>query len=219
MDQDQKKHAAAQAALSYVEVGDVVGVGTGTTTNYFIDLLAKEKGRIDGAVSSSIASAERLSGLGIRVLDLNQFTDLPIYVDGADEATCAGYLIKGGGGAMTREKIVASVSTRFVCVLDDSKIVRMLGGFPLPVEVIPMAQSLVGRRCVALGGLPQLRAGFESDNGNLVLDIRNLDLSDPHKMENAINNIPGVLENGIFSERRADVLLVGTAKGVECIET
>ena len=219
MDQDQKKSAAAEAALAYVEVGDVVGVGTGTTVNHFIDFLGQAKGRIDGAVASSEATADRLSGLGIRLLDLNPLADVPLYVDGAAEAPSAGYLIKGGGGALTREKIVACASRKFVCVMDNSKLVKLLGEFPLPVEVIPMARSLVGRRLVAYGGLPEFREGFESDNGNVVLDVRNLPLSNPHEMEKKINNIPGVVENGIFAERRADILLISGENGVECIET
>ena len=219
MDHDQKKSAAAEAALAYVEVGDVVGVGTGTTVNHFIDFLGRAKGRIDGAGASSEETADRLSGLGIRLLDLNHLADVPLYVDGADEATSAGYLIKGGGGALTREKIVACASRKFVCVMDNSKLVKMLGEFPLPVEVIPMARSLVGRRLVAYGGLPEFREGFESDNGNVVLDVRNLPLSNPHEMEKKINNIPGVVENGIFAERRADILLISGENGVECIET
>ncbi len=209
------KQAAALAALDYIEVGDVVGVGTGSTVNHFIDALARQKGKIDGAVASSVATAERLQGHGISVLDLNRTGELPLYVDGADEANRHRYLIKGGGGALTREKIVAEASQKFVCIIDQSKLVDVLGGFPLPIEVIPMAQSMVARRIVKLGGQPSIRAGFTTDNGNLVLDVRNLDLTNPPEIESQLNQIPGVVTNGLFARRSADVVLVAGAGGVE----
>ncbi len=210
---DDMKRAAAEAAIEYVEPGMIVGVGTGSTANHFIDLLARIKGRIDGTVASSEASAERLRGHGIPVLDLNQTGDLPLYVDGADEANRQLELIKGGGGALTREKIVAGASEKFVCIADESKLVDVLGAFPLPVEVIPMAQSFVARQMVKLGGTPELREGFVTDNGNVILDVRNLDILQPLKMETDINMIPGVVTVGIFAHRPADVLLLGTADG------
>ncbi len=209
------KQAAALAALDYIEVGDVVGVGTGSTVNHFIDALARQKGKIDGAVASSVATAERLQGHGISVLDLNRTGELPLYVDGADEANRHRYLIKGGGGALTREKIIAEASQKFVCIIDQSKLVDVLGGFPLPIEVIPMAQSMVARRIVKLGGQPSIRAGFTTDNGNLVLDVRNLDLTNPPEIESQLNQIPGVVTNGLFARRSADVVLVAGAGGVE----
>ena len=209
------KQAAALAALDYIEVGDVVGVGTGSTVNHFIDALSRQKGKIDGAVASSVATAERLQGHGISVLDLNRTGELPLYVDGADEANRHRYLIKGGGGALTREKIVAEASQKFVCIIDQSKLVDVLGGFPLPIEVIPMAQSMVARRIVKLGGQPSIRAGFTTDNGNLVLDVRNLDLTNPPEIESQLNQIPGVVTNGLFARRSADVVLVAGAGGVE----
>ena len=209
------KQAAALAALDYIEVGDVVGVGTGSTVNHFIDALARQKGKIDGAVASSVATAERLQGHGISVLDLNRTGELPRYVEGADEANRHRYLIKGGGGALTREKIVAEASQKFVCIIDQSKLVDVLGGFPLPIEVIPMAQSMVARRIVKLGGQPSIRAGFTTDNGNLVLDVRNLDLTNPPEIESQLNQIPGVVTNGLFARRSADVVLVAGAGGVE----
>jgi ribose 5-phosphate isomerase A len=214
MNQDQQKREAAEAALEFINSGDVIGVGTGSTTNLFVDALVKVRGKLDGAVPSSEASAERLRGVGIRLLDLNQTGDLPLYVDGADEATHSGYLIKGGGGALTREKIVASACRKFVCIIDHSKLSDVLGSFPLPVEVIPMAQGLVSRRLIALGGIPVLRERCETDNGNIILDVRNLNLVDPLQIESDINNIVGVVENGIFACRPADVLLVGTDSGV-----
>lgn len=215
MNADAMKQAAAEAALSYVEIGDVVGVGTGSTANFFIDGLAKIKSKIDGTVASSEASAQRLRARGIAVLDLNQVGELPLYVDGADEATRHLHLIKGGGGALTREKIVAQVSARFVCIADRGKLVARLGAFPLPLEVIPMAQSLVGRRLAALGALPQLRAGFTTDNGNFIVDARNFDIDNPVEMERRLNQIPGVVTVGLFALRGADVLLLGGADGVE----
>ena len=214
MNQDRQKKEAAEAALEFISSGDVIGVGTGSTTNFFIDALVKLKSKLDGAVPSSEASAERLRSVGIRVLDLNRTGDLPLYVDGADEATHSGYLIMGGFGALTREKIVASACRKFICIVDDSKLSDVLGSFPLPVEVIPMAQGLVSRRLVRMGGTPVLRESVETDNGNVILDVRNLNLVDPLQTESDLNNIVGVVENGIFACRPADVLLVGTNSGV-----
>jgi ribose 5-phosphate isomerase A len=215
--QDDKKRAAAEAALAYVMDDDIVGVGTGSTANYFIDALASMKARINAAVASSEASAARLRGHGIHVLDLNAVSDIPVYVDGADEANRHRHLIKGGGGALTREKIVAQASIKFVCIMDDSKLVARLGGFPLPVEVIPMARSFVARELVKLGGAPEWRAGFTTDNGNLILDVHNLAIDNPVTLEEAINNIPGVVTNGLFARRPADVLLIGTDSGVDTL--
>ena len=214
MNQDRQKKEAAEAALEFISSGDIIGVGTGSTTNFFVDALVGVKNKLDGAVPSSEASAERLLSVGIRVLDLNRTGDLPLYVDGADEATHSGYLIKGGGGALTREKIVASACRKFVCIVDHSKLSDVLGSFPLPVEVIPMAQSLVSRRLVGLGGTPVLRKRAETDNGNVILDVRNINLVNPVQTESDLNNIAGVVENGIFARRPADVLLVGTDSGV-----
>ena len=219
MNQNDQKQAAAEAALDFIESGEILGVGTGSTTNFFIDALAKVKGKIDGVVSSSEASSERLRAIGLPVLDLNRTGDLSLYVDGADEATKHLHLIKGGGGALTREKIVASASRRFVCIADQSKLSDHLGSFPLPIEVIPMAQSLVARKIIAMGGQPELRSGFTTDNGNLILDVKNLDLTDPSSMEAKLNLLPGVVDNGLFAVRRADVLLVGTSDGVDQIKT
>ena len=215
METSEQKKAAAQAALEYVQNGDVIGLGTGSTANYFIDALATIKGKIDGTVASSEASAERLRGHGIPVMALSQMVSLPLYVDGADEATRHLHLIKGGGGALTREKIVAQVSEKFVCIADQSKLVDRLGEFPLPVEVIPMAQSMVARQMVKLGGQPQLRAGLTTDNGNIIIDVRNLDIENPVELERQINQIPGVVTVGLFAIRGADVLLLGTDSGVE----
>ena len=217
MTQEEKKQAAAEAALEFIELGDVVGVGTGSTTNYFIDALAQVKGKLEGAVASSEASATRLTAMSIPVLDLNRTGDLSLYVDGADEATRNLHLIKGGGGALTREKIVASASRKFVCIVDESKLSDVLGSFPLPVEVIPMAQSLVSRKLIGMGGLPELRPDLTTDNGNVILDVRNFDLTDPMTVETALNAIAGVVDNGIFAQQRADVLLVGRASGVDHI--
>jgi len=217
MTQDELKKAAAHAALEYVETGTVVGIGTGSTANHFIDLLAGMKGRIDGAVASSEASAERLRGHGIAVLELNDVGELPLYVDGADESTRHLHLIKGGGGALTREKIVAACSHKFVCIADASKLVDILGAFPLPVEVIPMARSYVAREIVKLGGEPVLRQGFTTDNGNVILDIHNLQIMEPVKLETTLNGIVGVVTNGLFAARPADVLILGTAVGIEIL--
>jgi ribose 5-phosphate isomerase A len=214
MTQDQKKQRAAEAAIGFVRGGEVIGVGTGSTVNYFIDALAALKDRIAGAVSSSAASTQRLLAHGIEVLDLNAAGELGVYVDGADEATRALELIKGGGGALTREKIIAASSRRFVCIVDEQKVVERLGRFPLPVEVIPMARSLVARELARLGGSPVLREGFVTDNGNQILDVRGLDIPDPAALETTVNQITGVVTVGLFARRPADVLLVGTAAGV-----
>ncbi|MEX2162837.1 MAG: ribose-5-phosphate isomerase RpiA [Sulfuricaulis sp.] len=217
MTPDAKKKAAAQAALDYVESGWVIGVGTGSTANHFIDGLAKIKGKLDGAVASSNATAERLKRIGIPVLDLNATGDLPLYVDGADEATKHLYLIKGGGGALTREKIIAAASQKFVCIADDSKLVGVLGKFPLPVEVIPMARSLVARKIVELGGQPELRPNFKTDNGNLILDVHNLSILNPVELEAKLDHLAGVVTNGLFARRPADVLLLGGDQGVRTL--
>lgn len=217
MTREEQKKQVAEAALDYIEAGDIVGVGTGSTANYFIDALARIKGKIDGAVASSEASAARLKGHGIPVLELNSVGDLPVYVDGADESNRHLHLIKGGGGALTREKIVAAASRKFVCVADESKLVDILGAFPLPIEVIPMARSYVARRLVALGGNPVLRANFVTDNGNVILDVHNLQILDPVRIEEEIDHIAGVVTNGLFARRPADVLLLGSADGVRTL--
>jgi ribose 5-phosphate isomerase A len=208
------KQQAAAAALSYLGEGGVIGVGTGSTVNYFIDGLASLRERIAGAVSSSEASTRRLLGHGIPVLDLNEAGELEVYVDGADEATRRLHLVKGGGGALTREKIVAAASRRFVCIVDEQKLVERLGRFPLPVEVIPMARSHVARQLARLGGEPVWREGFVTDNGNHILDVRGLDIPDPVALEGEINQLAGVVTVGLFARRPADVLLVGTSAGV-----
>jgi ribose 5-phosphate isomerase A len=217
MTPDQKKKAVAEAAIQYVESGWVIGVGTGSTANHFIDALAKIKGKLDGAVASSNATAERLKKAGIPVLDLNATGDLPLYVDGADEATKFLHLIKGGGGALTREKIVAAASAKFVCIADDSKLVDVLGKFPLPIEVIPMARSLVARKLVQLGGQPVLREGFKTDNGNLILDVHNLSIMNPVELEEKLDHLAGVVSNGLFAIRPADVLLLASDQGVKTL--
>jgi ribose 5-phosphate isomerase A len=215
MSQDEKKKAAADASLEYVSQGDIVGVGTGTTANFFIDALARIKGRIEATVASSEATAGRLKSRGFLVLDLNAVGPVPVYVDGADEATRQRYLIKGGGGALTREKIVAAAADKFICIVDDSKIVDRLGAFPLPVEVIPLARSYVARRIRGLGGNPEWRKDFVTDNGNLILDVKHLDIINPPELESELNQITGVVTNGLFSRRPADVLLVGRDGGVD----
>ncbi len=215
MTQDEQKRAVAEAALDFIETDMVVGVGTGSTANYFIDGLAKIKHKIDGAVASSKASADRLRGHGIPVLELNATGDLPLYVDGADETTRHLHLIKGGGGALTREKIVAEASAKFICLVDQTKLVDVLGAFPLPLEVIPMARSMVARRLVKLGGQPELRQGFVTDNGNEILDVHNLKILNPAELETTLNQLPGIVTNGLFALRPADVLLMGTDSGVE----
>jgi ribose 5-phosphate isomerase A len=217
MTQDELKQATARAAIEYVPTG-IIGVGTGSTANYFIDELAKIKGRIDGAVASSEATAQRLKSHGIPVLDLNNAGELEVYVDGADEITEHMHMIKGGGGALTREKIVAACSKKFVCIADGSKLVGMLGNFPLPVEVIPMAQSYVARELVKLGGQPMLRQGFTTDNGNIILDVHGLKIMNPVELETQINQITGVVTNGLFARRPADVLLLGTSDGVRTLQ-
>ncbi|MCF7983184.1 MAG: ribose-5-phosphate isomerase RpiA [Thiohalocapsa sp.] len=216
MDQDALKKQAAEAALGYVE-GGVVGVGTGSTVNHFIDYLATVKGRIEGAVSSSEVSTQRMKAHGIQVFDLNAVGDLALYVDGADESNHQLQLIKGGGGALTREKIVAAASAKFVCIADESKLVSMLGAFPLPVEVIPMARSYVARELVKLGGTPVWREGFMTDNGNLILDVQGLQIMEPAKLEQQINNLAGVVTVGIFALRPADVLILGSETGAKTV--
>jgi ribose 5-phosphate isomerase A len=215
MSAEDKKKRAAEAAMACLEDARIVGVGTGSTVNHFIDALAAIKGRLEGAVSSSEASSQRLKKLGIPVLDLNSAGDIPVYVDGADEANRHLQLIKGGGGALTREKIVAAASRRFVCIADDSKLKDVLGTFPLPVEVIPMARSYVARQLVKLGGQPEWRQGFVTDNGNVILDVHGLRILDPPKLESAINDIAGVVCVGIFALRPADVLLIAHDDRVE----
>jgi ribose 5-phosphate isomerase A len=217
MNQDEMKQAVARAAIEHVEYDTIVGVGTGSTANCFIDELAAIKGRIKGTVASSEASAERLKGHGIPVYDLNEVDGIAVYVDGADETNERLELVKGGGGALTREKIVAAASDRFVCIVDDTKLVGTLGAFPLPVEVIPMARSLVARQLVGLGGRPELREGFVTDNGNVILDVHNLTITEPKKLEAQLNNLPGVVTNGLFALDPADVLLMGTSEGVRSL--
>jgi ribose 5-phosphate isomerase A len=217
MTQDELKQAVAKEAIKYVVEDAIVGVGSGSTSDRFIDELAKIKHRIDGAVASSQRTAERLKSIGIRVVDLNSVSDLPVYIDGADEITEHLAMIKGGGGALTREKIVAAVARQFVCIADESKLVGRLGKFPLPVEVIPMARSHVGRELVKLGGQPELRQGFTTDNGNVILDVYGLDILKPMELEAEINNITGVVASGLFARRGADILLLGTAAGVKTI--
>ena len=216
MTQDELKQAVAKAAIEHVR-GGIIGVGTGSTANYFIDALAAIKGRIDGAVASSEATATRLKKHGIPVVDLNSAGELEIYVDGADEITRHMAMIKGGGGALTREKIVAACSKQFICIADASKLVDVLGKFPLPVEVIPMAQSYVAREIVKLGGQPRLREGFTTDNGNVILDVHSLTIVDPAGLETALNQLVGVVTNGLFARRGADVLLLGTSEGVKTL--
>ena len=217
MSQDDLKAQVARAALKHVVEDAVVGVGSGSTVNHFIDALASIKGRIEGAVAASEASAERLKRHGIRVFDLNSVDELPVYVDGADEVTEHLYMIKGGGGALTREKIVAAVAQRFVCICDASKLVPVLGRFPLPVEVIPLARSHVGRELRKLGCHPELRGNYRTDNGNLILDCHGFTILDPPRLEAELNQIAGVVTNGIFARRPADLLLLGTSEGVKTI--
>jgi ribose 5-phosphate isomerase A len=217
MSQDDLKRQVAAAALKHVVEDSVVGVGSGSTVNMFIDALATMKGRIEGAVAASEASAQRLKKHGIRVLDLNSVKELPVYVDGADEVTEHLHMIKGGGGALTREKIVAAVARKFVCICDASKLVPVLGKFPLPVEVIPMARSHVGRDLLRRGGHPVLRENFKTDNGNLILDCHGLDLVDPPTMEAELNNVAGVVTNGLFARRAADLLLLAEPGGVRAL--
>jgi ribose 5-phosphate isomerase A len=217
MNQDEMKKVAAQAALEYLPDGGVIGVGTGSTVNHFIDLMAPLKGRFEGAVSSSEASTQRMKAHGIPVFDLNSVGELEIYVDGADESNKFLHLIKGGGGALTREKIVAAASKKFVCIADESKLVDVMGEFPLPVEVIPMARSYVAREIVKLGGTPVWRENFVTDNGNVILDVHNLRIMEPVKLEETLNHITGVVTNGLFARRPADVLILGTPNGPRTI--
>ena len=217
MTQDELKKATALAALDYVEAG-VIGVGTGSTANFFVDALAQIKHKIDGAVASSEATAQRLKGHGITVFDLNSVGEIAVYIDGADEITEHLHMLKGGGGALTREKIVAACARKFVCIADESKLVGRLGKFPLPVEVIPMARSYVARELVRLGGQPKLREGFTTDNGNVILDVHNLDIMNPVELETTLNQITGVVTNGLFARRPADVLLMGTPNGVTLLK-
>ena len=210
MSLDAGKKLAAEAAMEFVEAGEIIGVGTGSTVNHFIDFLAGVKGKIDGAVSSSVVSTERMQAHGIKVYDLNEVNGMSIYVDGADESTKNLHLIKGGGGALTREKIVAAASEKFVCIADDANLVDRLGKFQLPVDVIPMARSMVARELVKRGGQPIYREGFTTDNGNDILDIHNMEIMEPVKLEQELNDIPGVVTVGLFAKRPADVLLLGT---------
>ncbi|QKJ88547.1 Ribose-5-phosphate isomerase A [Paramixta manurensis] len=218
MTQDELKKAVGWAALEYVKPGTIVGVGTGSTAAHFIDALGTIKHQIDGAVSSSEASTQRLKALGIPVFDLNEVDSLSVYVDGADEINGHLQMIKGGGAALTREKIVAAVAKRFICIADESKQVDILGKFPLPVEVIPMARSYVARELVKLGGVPEYRQHVVTDNGNVILDVRNLQILDPGALEKSINALPGVVTVGLFAARGADVALIGTSSGVKTIE-
>ena len=223
MTQDELKKAVAKAAIDYIaprlERDSVIGVGTGSTANFFIDMLAEHKNEFDGAVASSEATAERLKSHGIPVYDLNSAGELEFYVDGADETNERLELIKGGGAALTREKIVAAVAKTFICIADDSKMVGILGSFPLPVEVIPMARSHVGREIVKLGGDPVYREGVVTDNGNIIIDVHNMDISQPIRVEEQLNNVVGVVTNGLFARRRADLLLLGTKDGVKTISS
>jgi ribose 5-phosphate isomerase A len=218
MTQDELKKMVAQAAIEYVVPDTIIGIGTGSTANYFIDALAEIKHTIDGTVASSEASAERLRGHGIQVFDMNSVDQISVYIDGADESDNHLHLIKGGGGALTREKIVAACSKKFVCIADESKLVDVLGEFPLPVEVIPMARSFVGRELVKLGGRPVYREGFVTDNGNVILDVHDMSIVDPRGLEKQLNDITGVVTNGLFALKPADVLLLGTQDGVRKIE-
>jgi ribose 5-phosphate isomerase A len=218
MTQDEQKKLVARAAIKYVVDNAYVGVGSGTTANYFIDELAKINSRIKGAVASSVKTAERLKQHGIPIFELTSIDELPVYIDGADETTAHGAMIKGGGGALTREKILAAVARQFVCIVDQSKLVGVLGNFPLPVEVIPMARSHVAHELVRLGGHPQLREHFTTDNGNIILDVEDLRILNPAELETKINNIVGVVTNGLFARRGADVILVGTDDGVHTLD-
>jgi ribose 5-phosphate isomerase A len=218
MTQDDQKRAVAHEALQYVVTDSWIGVGSGSTANYFIEELAKIKGRIKGTVASSVKTADRLKALGIYVEELNNVDDVPVYVDGADEVTEHGAMIKGGGGALTREKVVAAVARRFVCIVDQGKLVPVLGKFPLPIEVIPMARSYVARQLVKLGGHPALRSGFTTDNENVILDVHGLSIIDPVALETTINQIAGVVTVGLFARRGADVILLGADTGVRKLE-
>ena len=214
MSQDNKKRNVAKAAIEYIKNSTIIGVGTGSTVNFFVEELAKNKGLIEGAVSSSIATEKLLKDNNIPVVTLNSVTELSVYIDGADEATKNKHIIKGGGGALTREKIIAAASKEFICIIDDSKLVPLLGSFPLPVEVIPMAQSYVAREIVKIGGQPELRQDFQTDNGNIILDIHNLKIENPIELENQLNQITGVVTNGLFAKRSADTLLIAKDDGI-----
>lgn len=219
MDTSTSKRNAAKAALDFIEPGVNLGVGTGSTVNQLIELLPEVRNRIESVISSSRATTELLEDRGFEVATLNQVGDPDLYIDGADEATKHGYLVKGGGGALTREKVIAAASRRFVCIIDDSKLVGMLGRFPLPIEVVPMAQAFVARRLVKLRAQPVWREGFVTDNGNHVLDVHNLQVNNPLEMENRLNQIPGVVTVGIFAQRPADVLLIGSDEGARELRT
>ncbi|WP_293234189.1 ribose-5-phosphate isomerase RpiA [Paludibacterium sp.] len=216
--QDQLKRAVAKKALEFVPDDAIIGVGTGSTVNLFIEELATIKGRVKGAVSSSNASTERLKAIGIPVFDLNTVDLLPVYIDGADEINHYLHMVKGGGGALTREKIVAAAADQYVCIADENKYVEMLGEFPLPIEVVPMARSFVARELVRLGGHPELREGFVTDNGNIILDVHGLKIAKPVELEETLNQIAGVVTNGLFAKRRADVLLLGRQNGVDVLK-
>jgi ribose 5-phosphate isomerase A len=218
MTQNEQKQLVAREAIKYVVEDAYVGVGSGSTANFFIDELAKIKGRIKGAVASSVRTADRLRGHRIPVVELTSVDELPVYIDGADATTAHGAMVKGGGGALTREKIVAAVAEKFVCIVDQSKLVDVLGEFPLPVEVIPMARSHVAQKLVGLGGAPALRTGFITDNGNVILDVEDLQILNPAELEAKINNIVGVVTNGLFAMRGADIILVGSDQGVRTID-
>jgi len=219
MNQDEMKKNVAKAAIEYVPSGGIVGVGTGSTANFFIDELAKIKNKFDGAVASSEATAARLLSHGIEVFELNNVSEISVYIDGADEANDNMHLIKGGGGALTREKIVAAVADKFICIADDSKLVDLLGVFPLPIEVIPMARSYVAREIVQMtNAQPVLRSGFTTDNGNVILDVHGMQIIDAAKLERDLNNIPGVVTNGLFALRPADVLLLSGQDGVKVLK-
>ena len=218
MNQDEKKYEAAKSALNYIESGQVVGIGSGSTVNSLISQLDKVKSKIDGAISSSEYTTKLLKEKNIRILNLSEVGRIPLYIDGADESNSNRQLIKGGGGALTREKIVAYASDTFICMIDDSKFVKSLGNFPLPIEVIKMSQSLVAREMVKLGGRPVLRENFITDNGNIILDIHNLQISEPLKLEQAINNMPGVVTNGIFAMRPANKLIIAKNDGIDLLE-
>lgn len=213
--QDELKRQAAEAALDFIEPNTIVGVGTGSTVNYFIDALAARKHDLEGAVSSSEASTARLKAHGIEVLELNHVADLPVYIDGADEIDAHLRMVKGGGGALTREKIIAAVADKFICIVDSSKVVGRLGAFPIPVEVVPMARSYVAREIVKLGGDPVWRQGVTTDNGNVILDVHNFDIIDPVQLEQQLNGIVGVVTNGLFAQRGADIALIAGSNGIE----
>jgi len=217
MNLDILKQSAAEKALDYIETGMVIGVGSGSTVNYFINALKKVKGKIDGVVAGSIASEEKLKALSFPIVDLNSVNELPLCVDGADEVNSAKQMLKGGGGALTREKIIAAASKKIICIVDQTKQVALLGTFPVAIEVIPMARSYVARQLVKLGGQPVYRQGYVTDNGNVILDVFNLKILNPIELEEKLNNITGVVANGIFAKRPADILIVGSSQGVICL--